>query len=250
MDFIVELHQAATLDEAFAAYEKLVQSLGFDGALYTFVPQIYLENKLSITPLFKASDAYSPAFLRHYQDAGFDQHDFTVKRIAQGERQVLDWWLESRKGLLTRRERKVIVTAREDYGIRNGLSLPLVGGMPGLGGVSCISSEKGDAYQALLHDKLRDLKHCTQVFHEHVMAQPHLRIYFLAPLLAQLSPKEKRLLQFVLSGLPMKTLPKHMDDVSQKYGEKLVDGIRAKFGGINKVRLIYYIAMLHLHDYL
>lgn len=250
MEFMVELQEAATLDDAFAAYEKLVQSLGFDGALYTFVPQIYLANKLPITPLFKTSDAYCPAFLRHYQEAGFDQHDFTVKRIAQGERQILDWWLESRKGVLTRQEKKVIITAREDYGIRNGLSLPLVGGLPGLGGVSCISGEKGDAYQLLLHEKLFVLQHCTRMFHEHVMAHSHLKIYFLAPLLEQLSPKEKRLLRFVLDGLPMKTLPDQVAGISQKYGEKLLDGIRIKFGGINKIRLILYIGMLHLHDYL
>jgi hypothetical protein len=250
INFIAALYQATTLDEAFAAYEQLVQKLGFDGVLYTFVPQIYFDAKLSITPLFKTSDAYCPAFLKHYQEAGFDQHDFTVKQITHGETRVIDWWGESRKGLLTPQESTVIITAREEYGIRNGMTLPLLGGMPGFGGVSCISSEKDTAYQLLVSEKLYVLQLCTQLFHEHVMAQPHLKIYFLAALLDQLTPKEKRLLQFVISGLPMKILPDYMADISQKYGERLLDGIREKFGGINKVRLIYYIGLLHLHHYL
>jgi hypothetical protein len=250
INFIAALYQSTTLDEAFAVYERLAQSLGFDGVLYTFVPQIYLEIGLPITPLFKTSDAYCPAFLKHYQEAGFEQHDFTIKKITCGERQTIDWWGESRQGQLTRQESSVIITAREDYGIRNGMSLPLVGGMPGLGAVSCISSEKDAAYQRLVNEKLDILQLCTQLFHEHVMAKPSLKIYFLAALLDQLTPKEKRLLQFVVSGLPMKVLPDYMADLSQKYGERLLDNIRAKFGGINKIRLIYYIGLLHLHHHL
>lgn len=249
-DFIVELLQAATLDEAFAAFERQVQRLGFDGALYTFVPQIYLEASLSLVPLFKTSEAYCPRFLRHYQEAGFEKDDFTVKKITEGERNVLDWWGENRKGCLTPQENTVILTAREEYGILNGMTIPIYEGMPGFGGVSCISSEKDRAYQMLVDERLQALLICVQIFHSHVMVKPRLKEYFLAPLLDQLPPKEKCVLQFLVSGLPMKVLPDHVPGISQKYGEKLLDNIRTKFGGIKRIRLLYLLSALGFDQYL
>ncbi|MEB4590832.1 autoinducer binding domain-containing protein [Candidatus Thiothrix sp. Deng01] len=251
MDFIAELYQSATLDEAFAAYERQTQQLGFDGVLYTFVPQIYFEAQLPITPLYKTSAAYCPAFLHHYQEAEFEKVDFAVKKIAlEGETQVIDWWAEERKGGLTQPERNVIAIARKDYGILNGMTIPLTQGIPGNGGVSCISSERDRLYGILVHERLYALQVCTRLFHTHVMATPNLKIYFLAALLDQLTPKEKRLLKFIVSGLPMKLLPDYAADISQKYGEKLVDNIRAKFGGVNRIRLIYYAGVLHFHNHL
>ncbi len=249
MDFITALFQAATLDEAFAAYEQVAQRLGFEGVLYTFVPQIYFEAHLSIAPLFKTSASYSPAFLKHYQEAGFEQDDFTVKKITHGETSVIDWWGESHKGELSLPERHVIITAKEDYGIRNGMTIPLIGAA-GFGGISCISSETDRAYHLLVMTNLDTLIFCSHIFHEHIMAKPHLNYFFLASLLERLSVKEKRLLPFLITGLPMKTLPKHIPDISQKYGERLLENILKKFGGINKAQLIYYIGLLHLLNHL
>lgn len=247
LDFVAALFQANTFDEAFAVYTRCVQSLGFEGVLYTFIPQLHLQSGLPLAPLFITSDTYNPHFLKHYQEAGFEKHDFTIKKITQGETHVIDWWVEARKPETTAPERHVVITAEQDYGIKHGLSLPLVGAA-GFGGASIISAEKDALYQRLLATNLSTLMCCTQIFHEHVMSKPALRAFFLAALLEQLSVKERQLLPFLITGLPMKTLPKYLPGISQKYGEKLLESILKKFGGINKAQLLYYLGLLQLLD--
>lgn len=249
MGFIAALFQATTLDEAFAAYERQMQALGVESVMYTFVPQIYLDAHLSIVPLFKTSGSYSPSFLKHYQEAGFEQHDFTVKKILQGESQLIDWWGESRKRDLSKPEQNIIITAREDYGIRNGMTIPLQSGI-GVGGISCISADKDATYQRLLQERAEALFCCAQLFHAHVMTRPQLNAFFMTALLEKLSVKERRLLPFLITGLPMKTLPDHLPGISAKYGEKLLENILRKLGGINKAQLIYYIGLLQLLNHL
>lgn len=39
-------------------------------------------------------------------------------------------------------------------------------------------------------------------------------------------------------------------DITYRYSDKLMQSIRAKFGGISKGRLIYYIGLLRLLNYL
>ena len=68
------------------------------------------------------------------------------------------------------------------------------------------------------------------------------------PLLENLTPKEKKLLRFIAEGRPMKS--SGIPDITYRYSDKLMQSIRAKFGGISKGRLIYYIGLLRLLNYL
>ena len=64
-EFVMQLHTATTLDEAFAIYDKQVQNLGFEGAIYAFIPRLQLETQLQLSPLFKISESRKPAFIKH-----------------------------------------------------------------------------------------------------------------------------------------------------------------------------------------
>lgn len=249
-DFVTALHYAATLDEAFAAYDRCAQLLGFEGVLYAYVPRLHLEARLAVAPVFQVSASRNPVFMEHYRQEGLERHDFTLNGILQGRKDPIDWWGEERKGILTPDEHKLIVLAKEDYGIRNGLTIPLLNGAQGVAGASIASSEPDRLYARLKQENFAAFLSCTRIFHAHVMDSVELRQFFLAPMLGLLTDKEKRLLEFVVKGKPMKQVSDYLPDVSPKYAERLLETIRAKFGGINKNRLIYYAGLLQLLDHL
>lgn len=247
-EFIRRLQAAQTLDEAFAAYDDQVQKIGFEGALYAFAPQLYLHAHLNLTPVFKVSPTRSATFIQHYQAEQFEKHDFTLKYILQGKQGPFDWWTEERKGYLSKEEKQIIQIARFDYGIRNGLSMCTMNEELGVAGASMVSSENDFLYQKLLDERLPILKMSTEIFHSYVISKPHLQHFFVSPLLDTLTPKEKRLLRFIVEGKPMKASP--LQDITYRYSDKLMHNIRVKFGGISKGRLIYYIGLMRLMNYL
>lgn len=246
--FLEELLTSKTFDEAFDAYDKQVQKLGYEGAIYAFIPKLYLKAGSPITPIFKISESRDPAFIKHYIDAGFEKDDFTIQRIVyQEESKIIDWWEEEAKGTLNPAQKNVIATAKEIYGIHNGISVPIMNSQKGIATVSVTSSEKGDAYQTLITENFQIFQDCTIIFHQHITSNPQLQHYFLSPLLSKLTSTEKRLLPFLASGLPVKAInltPK----VTPKYADKLIYSIRRKFGNINKAQLIYHIGLLQLND--
>jgi DNA-binding CsgD family transcriptional regulator len=80
------------------------------------------------------------------------------------------------------------------------------------------------------------------------MSSSHLHPFFLAAILDRLTAKEKNLLRFIVQGKPMKSAD--VPDVSYKYNDKLLHGIRAKLGGVSKGRLIYHLGLLHILDHM
>lgn len=241
---------ASSLDQAFAVYEQQVQDLGFEGALYAYIPRLHLEAQLNAAPVFKVSASRNPAFMEHYQQAGLEKDDFTLRGIMQGRTDPIDWWGEERSGILTPAERNLIVMARDDYGIRNGVTVCTLNGEQGVAGASVISSEPDRLYDKLKQENFTAFTLCTGVFHAHVMDRIYLHQFFLEPMLGLLTDKEKKLLAFIVMGKPMKQVSDYLPNVTPKYAERLVEGIRKKFGGINKNRLIYYAGLLHLLDHL
>lgn len=245
--FLRQLYATKTFDSAFDVYDKQAQDLGFEGMTYAFAPKLYLDADMPVMPILKISDSRSPAFIKHYIDADFEKDDFTIKAIIQGRKSKLDWWEEDKKGILNSPQRKIIITAKEDYKIHNGITIPTMNNSRGSAGSSVISSEKNGCYQKLVTGNFQTLEACAQVFHEHVMSNSHMLLYFLSPILNQLTKTEKQILPYLASGEAMKSINLPATS-SQKYAERLVTRIRKKFGNINRGQLIYYIGLLQILD--
>ncbi len=155
-------HFACTLSEAhgFEACFKLlndsVQSLGFDGVLYMSIPVGLVQHKEK-TPItiFQASNAYAPTFLDHYAQANFADNDFTLKEIAAGKKDLIDWWGTARKNVLNESEIHVITIAREEYKMRNGLSVPTLCTSYEIAGGSVVSYANDTTYATLINDHSR-----------------------------------------------------------------------------------------------
>lgn len=245
--FINDLYSSLSFDTAFDVYDKQVQALGFGGALYAFIPKVLFEGDLCVAPIFKISDTRDPNYLKHYIEASFEKDDFTLQSVINGRAMMLDWWKEEKKGLLMPAERNVILTAKEDYKMNNGITIPTMNNQRGIAGASVISEDKSSSYELLVAENSQALELCTQVFHQHVMAHPQIFNYFLLPILEKLTATEKRLLPYIANGLPMKAI-NLTPTISEKYADKLLRSIREKFGNISKGRLIYYIGLLQVLD--
>ena len=254
-EYVEALYQAQNINAAFAAFEQYIFKLGFEGALYTFIPRIALESSFPHAPVYLVSECYSPQFLTHYMDANFYKHDYVVKMIEKGALTPLDWWEEVNKGQMNKSEKHVIETARTDYQIVQGITIPAMSDSRGIAGASFISSDNDRSYGELKASRIEQLKLCTQLFHAAVLSKTFLTRPFIEPLISTLSATEKSLIRGLVEGKSIRDIALEIGrDV--KYMDKVMRHSREKFSGvgidgsakINRNQLIYYIGLLNLLD--
>lgn len=252
-EFVAAVHQATSFEEAFSAFEKQVFQLGFDGALYVFIPRISLDTSLPQAPVYQFSDSYSPAYISHYIDAGFFRNDPIVKAMEGGDLNPLDWWTEIKKGHMNKAEENVIVVAREDYQMTHGLTIPTMADSRGIACVSVISNDNTSLYAKARNEGFDQLKLGAQVLHGAVLSNAfHLKT-FVEPLVARLSTTERGFLRKLVEGKKMKTIAFELN-VGEKYIDKVASSAREKLSlakngegqSISREQLIYYIGLLNL----
>ncbi len=242
--YFFDMFATKTIDEAFKVYERQVENLGFYGAGYGIAPILYIKSGLSVRSVFKVSEERDSKFLQHYQEANFEQDDFTVNRLRKGENKVMDWWKVERQGQLSQAEKHVITVARDDYGVQNGITIPLMNNAYGIAAASVWCKEKNGRYTKLLKENYQSLIICTQAFHKHVMTTSRMHHYFLSSVLNRLTEKEKYVIRHLVSGAPMKNI----QHITSAYAEKLVKTLKIKFGDIRTQELIYHTGVLMLLD--
>ena len=58
-EYAEKLCCASTFEESFLAFDQYANTLGFESALYSFIPRIALDNNLPKTPVFSISKNYN-----------------------------------------------------------------------------------------------------------------------------------------------------------------------------------------------
>lgn len=245
-DFAIDFYSKKSFDDAFDAYSQLIQKTGFDGVLYSYVPQISIASKLSIPPIFKSSEAYNK-FLEYYFQHRLDKTDFVLKALRNGETNILDWWEEAEKRELPEAEFAQVRLARERFNIVNGIIIPTMSNQRGFAGASLITSKDGDAYEELKSEYLETIALCTRMFHDFTLSRPLSSNTFILPYFPDLTSKEIDVLRYQLTGQPMKMI-EESTGISPKYAEKLLMNIRKKFGSISKNELIHQTSAFNLLD--
>lgn len=157
----------------------------------------------------------------------------------------MDWREHELGGLVTCDENRVIQTAREEYGIRNALTIPTLCPESGIGGMSVISAEKDVGFQKLKQENLETLLRCTQLFHDISFHNTKTSAMFVQPFLKTLKPKEIQILRHLALGYSLKQIDR---GISYRYAANMLDELRARMGGITKDKLMYLIGQLHLLD--
>lgn len=253
VNYVETLLDCESFVDAFGVFEQEVLSMGFEGALYTYIPKILLDVK--VEPVYEVSETYAPGYLAHYSEARFDLYDPLIQAVENGESTHIDWWGPLCKSYIKSTPKSAeVLESSLDYGINNGVTLPLMSGARGLAGASFISSET-DKFGLLMSEQLTNLQRCTSVFHNIVAANINFQGRFSKPLFESLSDTELRLLIELAKGQSMAQIANKINK-SSKYMEQVMLSLRGKLSGnqeasrlINRNELLYYAGMLNILDH-
>lgn len=230
-DFVEKIYTEQSLEKRFDIYAKYIEQLGFDAALYTYFPSSQLDStKFPIPPIRLQTRDFPVDFLEHY------------------EAEHLDWNEYRQKHKLNIEKTKIIAVAKEDYGIKNGISIPIMNRTIGAAGISIISSETDIVFKKLKNEKFETLITCTQLFHDINYSNGMLQQEFVLYFLKILSTTEIEILRYLASGKHLKNI-QDAKITSYKYAANTLCTIRKKFGKITRDKLMYIVGLLDALDY-
>jgi len=245
VDYVSELCAAEGVEQCFDALERAVIRLGFDGVIYSSY-LLCSQKEESASPVLLRSEGFDAAFLKHYVEAGLTDQDFTIKRILQGNVEPIDWWLEDERGILEPQERTVIEIARHDYGLHNGISIPTLSDKEEIAGASLVSNDKEPGFRKLLDEHFQVLRNLVRLFHDRIYADPVCRKTMMLAHLSDLSEKERKILEFLATGRPLKNIDGK--DITPAYANKLLGGLSQRLGATNRQQLRYLLGLYRIHD--
>lgn len=254
-EFAEGLYAAENFDKAFKVFETFIRKLGFDGVLYTYIPQVIVDSKFAISPVYEVSEDYCPAYVNHYTEARFDKVDPLIDAVRGGVKEPIDWWGDVCASYIDQNpnSEQVLATAGH-YGIKNGLTLPLMKEVRGLAGASFICSEERH-YDLMLEERIHILKISARLFHNMVVSNACYMGNFARPLLKSLSETERQLIIGMAGGHTTKALSVNLNR-SNKYLEQVMINVRRKLSGVkgqetatvNRNQLLYYAGLLSILD--
>lgn len=255
-DFVDSLFNASSFDEAFSALEKEVLSLGFDGVLYTFIPQPLIDAQFHTKPVFAVSKNYCPQYLQYYTEARYDRFDPLIQAVSDCVGEPFTWW-----GAVSHRYRNAdsrsdeVIEASRHYGIQDGITIPLMCDSRGVAGASVIS-ESRHGFDQLLDSRYDQLLKRINLFHTMVVAKNEFAGSFVKPLFATLSKTEIQLVSGLAAGKNQKRISADLNR-SEKYLEQVMLSARRKMSGVgkhdtptlNRNQLLYYAGLLCFLDH-
>lgn len=246
--FAYEIRPMETLEDRFKCFQRYMFEQGFDGSTYTFMPKFQEKTLSDLPPVFVNTDEYPIKFLSHYQDAGFVRHDFTVRKAYEGCKDVMVWPDYFHSGRLSSDESNVLTVAREEYGIKQGLTIPTMSNDQGVAGVSLISTENDSFFEKLRTERLGTMVELAHILHKFILADRQNIQELSDSIFEDLSEKELGLLCHIAKGKPFKNIEYSIDVASPKVAYNMLRAIRDKFGGVNSDRLMYLAGMYNLLD--
>lgn len=254
--YVESLYEADSFETAFKALENQSRQLGFESVLYTYIPKVLIESNFAVGPVYKTSDDYSPGFLKHYAEKRFDKHDPLIRAVDAGINKPIDWHGDICRSFMNDEaaSAEVIETASR-YGIKSGITLPLLSGKHGIAGASFINTQKSGVGSDD-HSQVRLLVLSTKLFHGLVQSNPLFKGEFVKTLLESLSNTERRFLAGLARGHAPSEIAYDLK-TTERYLEQVMLKIRRKFSGvghnepptINRNQLLYYAGLLDILEH-
>ncbi len=234
--------------EEFTKLTELVNSLGFDGVLYSFYPKpMYMNSE--VQPVLHFSENFT-GFVGHYLKNDYGNCDFVLRLALKGRREPIDWWEEIRVGHISPAEQVVTRDAKEKFGINHGLSIPVLYGTFAIAGISVILKQDNlEHFEELKRTTVVTLHTAARQYHTKIVRSREELRFFIHPMLDSLTDTKKKVLKHLMSGQPMKTIPR-TKGVTQRYAEKTLLELRQEFGDISTNELMYILGMVNMDEYL
>ncbi len=244
LDFVEAMDKAKSLDALFLALATASNQLGFDGILYTYIPNVISNSLDQQGPVFLKTDSYDDGYIQHYTEASFAESDFTIKRIAAGCMAPINWWQEAENKTLSRNEQNIIEVARHDYHLRYGATIPIMIKPDGISGISVICYDHSAAFAQLFQENLDALRLIGKLFNDRALMSEKFQGCFYLPFLNRLSATQRLVLAGLANGKHLKKIASDTN-ISYKYASNVVDQLREKFGQVSRERLMYMAGLMH-----
>ena len=252
--YVLKLYEANNFEVAFDAFKFETIKLGFDGALYSYIPRLLIQNEFDVKPVFHVSQEFNSKYLYHYTDASFECYDSAIKAVDDGVSEPFSWngdLLFDRYLKGNKRSQEVFDTAKQ-YGICDGITIPLLSSHKGIAGASVVSDENR-LFNKLMDSRLETLTLYTRLFHNLVLSNASYQAKFIKPLLDALSNTEMQLLVGLSKGRSPSQMAYELNK-SEGYLEQVMLKIRRKFSGsdskagplMNRNQLLFYAGLLDL----
>lgn len=244
VNFAEKLYASEDIDTLFRELELAANQLGFEHISYTYVPDLLRRLLTELSPVFKLSSNYRTEFIEHYNQCNFGQHDFTIKRIAQMASEPINWWEEASQRNLSVEEKNIIEVAREDYGLRHGVTIPVFSDGSSIAGVSVTSGEKDPLFALLYQERVKYMTLIARMFSDRVLQLPQTRAHFLEPFLNLLSATEKNVLMLLSRGDNLKAIASELKLDYKYLANTVISSLRRKFGDIPRDQLLYQAGLI------
>lgn len=93
LTYVENLYASETVEGKFSQLEGYIESLGFEGVLYTFIPSLYGDHSVpDFIPVYMTSRHFNQDYLNHYAAAEFSRNDPFIAAVVSGEKLSIDWW--------------------------------------------------------------------------------------------------------------------------------------------------------------
>lgn len=187
------LRRASSLDTCWGEFVEDVQRRGFATVMYGFLSTPHPTTPISTEAVIL--DAHPAEFSARYVDAGHFDHDYGVYHAQMSER-PFRWFDPAYLQSLSPRQLQVEEEAR-DFGLRNGLSVPLRDAYPGSWGAMGFNAGRlpDREFEEIWANDLPELIQISDLFHAIVTEAGLLREHL------RLSPREEECLLWAAGGL-------------------------------------------------
>lgn len=260
-EFCLNLGLSKTFSEAFEQFEGFITRIGFDSALYSYMPSIvHFNTKESLfgssASLFWVSNDYPKAFLDVYNDRGYLNTDPIAQLIREGCRDILDWSEVQTHQQVSKQGQEVFDVAKHEYGLHFGVTIPTFSGKVGISAVSVMShNPDSEHFEQLKQARLHHIVSASRLLNAMVTAQRFDQTIFTYPVLPKFNETQRKVIRGLLNGLSVPAIAKQIHK-SSGYIENTVRDMRIKLGGLNdkqkpkmsKDLFIYFCTIMHLDD--
>jgi len=229
--------------EAFSRLCEDTEKLGFDAVIYTFYPKTF-HKSLDMQPVLQYSSQFEP-FVKHYIENDYANKDFVIRIAFKGSKESIDWWEEIDNGNVREDELEVTLDGRDNFGIQNGITIPVLNGPHAIAGISAITMNSNKAYfERLKSEKLELLIKHAKEYHFNIMSSNCGVFKFIEGIIEHLDEPKKLVLQHLLRNEPMKTVESWNPGLTAKNAETILRAIKQELGNISTNQLMYLLGKM------
>ncbi len=254
--FVEDLYLAEDFEDAFDVFQSEVNSLGFDGVFYTYIPMAFVESNFVLQPFYKISDNYRLSEVSHNSDSSFHEYEPLVESANDDIAIPIDWWktlCEACKN--ADRETNETTDTNESYGTQDCIIIPLLSDSGGLAGASFIRNKNEQFYQ-LTQGDLATLKLRTHLFHNLIISNTSFKSKFMRPWTDSFSNMQLNYLRGLAAGKKTGEIAAELGTTSG-YLEQTMLKLRRKLSGaeddetptITRSQILYHAGSMNMLEY-